>query len=155
MEMTSHYFDVFGEEIEVEEIEDDKNIQAPYDLFKDYVPAISYTKKRLMDTEDNLWEKNYKPYLVNKQFSNFQDTILYANEMNLYHTADHKMQFDFLINTIRPRKRFSEWHKKTVHNDFENVKQYYGYNNKKTEQALSILTKEQIENIRSSMNKGG
>ena len=153
--MSSHSFDIFGEKTEIDEIEDVKNIQAPYNLFKDYVPAISYTKKKLMDTEDNLWEKNYKSYLVNKQFSNFQDTILYANEMNRYHTADNKMQFDFLINSIRPRKRFSEWHKKTVHNDFECVKQYYGYNNKKTEQALSILTKDQISHMRESMNKGG
>ena len=126
-----------------------------YDLFKDYVPAISHNKKKLMDTDDDLWEKEYLPFLINKQFSNFQDTIMQAQEMNLYHTADHKMQFDFLINSIRPRKRFSKWHKKIVHNDFETVKQYYGYNNKKTEQALSILTREQIEHIRGLMNKGG
>jgi hypothetical protein len=126
-----------------------------YDLFKDYIPAISHTKKRLMDSDDEQWEKNYQPYLVNKNYSNFQDTILYANEMNKYHNLDNKLQFDYLLNSIRPRKRFSPWHKKTIHNDFDYVKEYYGYNNKKTEQALNILTKEQIEDIKSQMNKGG
>jgi len=126
-----------------------------YDLFKDYIPAISHTKKRLMDGDDEQWEKNYQAYLVNKNYSNFQDTILYANEMNKYHNIDNKLQFDYLLNSIRPRKRFSPWHKKTIHNDFDYVKEYYGYNNKKTEQALNILTKEQIDDIKSQMNKGG
>jgi len=126
-----------------------------YDLFKDYIPAISHTKKRLMDSDDEQWEKNYQAYLVNKNYSNFQDTILYANEMNKYHNLDNKLQFDYLLNSIRPRKRFSPWHKKTIHNDFDYVKEYYGYNNKKTEQALNILTKEQIDDIKSQMNKGG
>jgi hypothetical protein len=126
-----------------------------YDLFKDYIPSISHTKKRLMDSDDEQWEKNYQPYLVNKNYSNFQDTILYANEMNKYHNLDNKLQFDYLLNSIRPRKRFSPWHKKTIHNDFDYVKEYYGYSNKKTEQALNILTKKQIEEIKSQMNKGG
>jgi len=126
-----------------------------YDLFKDYIPSISHTKKRLMDSDDEQWENNYQPYLVNKNYSNFQDTILYANEMNKYHNLDNKLQFDYLLNSIRPRKRFSPWHKKTIHNDFDYVKEYYGYNNKKTEQALNILTKKQIEEIKSQMNKGG
>jgi len=126
-----------------------------YDLFKDYVPAISHNKKKLMDSDDDQWEKKYLPYYVNRNFANFQDTIMHAQQMNIYHTADRKMQFDFLLNSVRPRKRFSKWHKKIVHNDFECVKQYYGYNNKKTEQALTILTKDQIGCIRESMNKGG
>jgi hypothetical protein len=126
-----------------------------YDLFKDYVPAISHTKKRLMDSEDEHWEKAYQAFLINKNFSNFHDTILYANEMNIHHTADKKLQFDYLLNSVRPRKRFSPWHKKTIHNDFEYVKEYYGYNNKKTEEALKILSKEQIDIIKSKLNKGG
>ena len=126
-----------------------------YDLFKDYIPAISHTKKRLMDSDDEQWEKNYQPYLVNKNYSNFQDTILYANEMNKYHNLDNKLQFDYLLNSIRPRKRFSPWHKKSIHNDFNHVKEYYGYNNKKTEEALNILSSEQIDEIKSKLNKGG
>ena len=75
-----------------------------------------------MDSDDEQWEKNYQPYLVNKNYSNFQDTILYANEMNKYHNLDNKLQFDYLLNSIRPRKRFSPWHKKTIHNYSDYVK---------------------------------
>mgnify|MGYP006162024281 FL=1 len=126
-----------------------------YDLFKDYVPAISHNKKKLMDTEDEHWEKNYNAYLINRNFSNYQDTILYANEMNIHNTADKKLQFDYLLNSVRSRKRFSPWHKKTVHNDFDIVKEYYGYNNKKTEEALTILSDNDLDIIRSKLNKGG
>jgi len=126
-----------------------------YDLFKDYVPAISHTKKRLMDSLDEEWEKKYQSFLVNRNFSNYHDTIMYANEMNMRPHMDKKMQFDYLLNSIRPRKRFSPWHKKSIHNDFNHVKEYYGYNNKKTEEALNILSSEQIDEIKSKLNKGG
>ena len=125
-----------------------------YEL-KDYLNAINVTKEPLLDSEDETWEKKYAPFIVNKCVAPFPDTIQLVNELNQYHHLDKKLQFDFLLNSIRPRKRFSKWHKKIVHNDFECVKQYYGYNNKKTEQALTILTKDQIGCIRESMNKGG
>lgn len=127
----------------------------PYDLFKDYVPAISNTKENLMDTADEMWEKSYTPFTVNKNFSYYQDTILYANEMNRYPLLSNKLQFDYLLNSIRPRKRFSPWSKKSIHSDLEYVKEYYGYNNKRAEEALSILNDEQIKNIKNKLNKGG
>lgn len=102
-----------------------------YDLFKDYVPAISHTKKNLMDSEDELWEKSYQPYLVNKTFSYYLDTVLYSNEMNLHADVDNKLQFDYLLNSIRPRKRFSPWNKKEIDSDIEVIKEYYGYSNRK------------------------
>ena len=108
-----------------------------------------------MDTADEEWEKNYNAYLINRNFSNYQDTILYANEMNIHNTADKKLQFDYLLNSVRSRKRFSPWHKKAVHNDFDIVKEYYGYNNKKTEEALTILSDNDLDIIRSKLNKGG
>lgn len=127
----------------------------PYDLFKDYVPAISNTKENLMDTTDEMWEKSYTPFMVNKNFSYYQDTILYANEMNRYPLLSNKLQFDYLLNSIRPRKRFSPWSKKSIHSDLEHVKEYYGYSNKRAEEALSILNDEQIKNIKNKLNKGG
>ena len=126
-----------------------------YDLFKDYVPAISNTKENLMDTADEQWEKSYLPYMVNKNFSYYQDTILYANEMNRYPLLSNKLQFDYLLNSIRPRKRFSPWSKKSIHSDLEYVKEYYGYSNKRAQEALSILNDEQIKNIKNKLNKGG
>ena len=126
-----------------------------YDLFKDYVPAISHTKKNLMDSEDELWEKSYQPYLVNKTFSYYLDTVLYSNEMNLHADVDSKLQFDYLLNSIRPRKRFSPWNKKEIDSDIEVIKEYYGYSNRKAEEVLSILSDAQIEYIKSKLYKCG
>jgi hypothetical protein len=126
-----------------------------YDLFKDYVPAISSTKKRLMDTDDEYWEKNYNAFMINRNFSYHQDTILYSNEMNQYPLVDNKLQFDYLLNSIRSRKRFSPWAKKSIHSDLDYVKEYYGYNNERAEEALKILDDEQIEYIKNKLNKGG
>ena len=110
----------------------------------------------MRDSEnDELAERGYEPWLTNNALSYFPDTILYANEMNIHNTADKKLQFDYLLNSVRPRKRFTPWHKKTVHNDFDIVKEYYGYNNKKTEEALTILSDSDLDIIRSKLNKGG
>lgn len=130
-------------------------MEVMYDLFKDYVPAISHTKKNLMDSEDELWEKSYQPYLVNKTFSYYLDTVLYSNEMNLHADVDNKLQFDYLLNSIRPRKRFSPWNKKEIDSDIEVIKEYYGYSNRKAEEVLSILSDAQIEYIKSKLYKGG
>jgi hypothetical protein len=126
-----------------------------YDLFKDYVPAISSTKIKLMDSVDEQWQKEYNAFMVNRNFSNYQDTILYANEMNKYPLLDNKLQFDYLINTIRPRKRFSPWEKKDIHSDLNHVKEYYGYNNKRALEALKILSKSDLDFIKSKLDKGG
>ena len=126
-----------------------------YDLFKDYIPAISNTKLDLMNSGDELWERNYPAFMVNKTFSHFQDTILYAQEMNRRPHIDNKLQFDYLLNTIRPMKRFSKWPKKIAHDDLEYVKEYYGYNDVRAEEALSLLNDEQIKIIKQKLNKGG
>jgi hypothetical protein len=99
--------------------------------------------------------KSYPPYIINRCLSGFMDVILYANEMNMFSHLDNKMQYDFFINTIRKRKRFSPWLKKDSLKDLELVKQYYGYSNEKAKTALGLLTKEQIEFIRSKLNVGG
>ena len=125
-----------------------------YEL-KDYLNAINYTKEALMDTEDEIWEKKYPPFIVNKALSGFPDTIMYANEMNQNHHLDKKLQFDFLLNSIRKRKRFTPWLKAKKVSNLEYVKEFYGYSNEKAKSALTILTKEQIKQIKTSLNKGG
>jgi len=122
---------------------------------KDYLNSINYTKKSLMESEDPLWEKCYPPYIVNKCMSHHMDTVMYANEMNRYSNLDRKLQYDFFINTVRSRKRFSPWDKKQKMNDLEVVKQYYGYSNEKARQALNILTPDQLNFIKNKLNKGG
>jgi hypothetical protein len=121
---------------------------------KDYLNSINYSKDYLME-EDPLWEKNYPEYIVNRCMSQHLDTIMFANEMNVCSHLDKKLQYDFFINTVRPRKRFSPWGKKQKVDDLELVKQYYGYSNEKAKQALRILTPTQIDFIRSKLNTGG
>ena len=126
-----------------------------YDLFKDYLPAINHTKKNLMDSDDPMWEKKYPAFMVNKVLSGFQDTVMLSNEMNRNHFLDRDMQFQFLLNSIRSKKRFTPFLKASKIKDIECVKEYYGYSNEKAKSALDILTKEQLKLIKESLYKGG
>ena len=125
-----------------------------YEL-KHYLNAINYEKKNLMDTDDEMWEKKYPSYVVNRCLAPFTDTIMLVNEMNKLHHLDKKLQFDFLLNSIRTRKRFAPWLKEEKIDNLECVKEYYGYSNEKAKSALKILNDEQIKTIKDSLNKGG
>ena len=126
-----------------------------YDLFKDYLPAINHTKKNLMNSDDPMWEKKYPAFMVNKVLSSFSDTIMLTNEMNRNHFLDRDMQFQFLLNSIRSKKRFTPYVRRSKIKDIECVKEYYGYSNDKAKSALDILTKEQLKLIKESLYKGG
>ena len=119
----------------------------------DYLNAINYTKKDIM--VDDIAEKQYNPFMVNRGLSYFQDTVLMANEMNQYAHLDSRLQFDFLINIVRKRKRFSKWNKPEVATDLDVVKEYYGYSNEKAKTVLDILTKDQLKSIKEKLYKGG
>jgi len=125
-----------------------------YEL-KDYLNAINSTKEKLMDEENATREKKYPPFVVNKCVAPFQDTIMLVNEINQFHHLDKKLQFDFLINSLRPRKRYTPWLKATKLENLEYVKEFYGYNNEKAKVALDLLDDEQISAIKQKMRKGG
>ena len=126
-----------------------------YEL-KDYLNAINITKKRLMDSDDLTWEKKYPSFIINRCLSSFYDTIMHSNEMNGYHFLPKKMQFDYFINSIRERRRFGgKWLSQKKVKDLELLKEYYGYSNSKAKEALSILTNDQLENIKLNLEKGG
>ena len=112
------------------------------------------TKKKILD-DDPEAVKGYPPFIVNKCLSSFTDAILYANEMNKNAHLDKKLQFDFYINSLKPRKRFSPWIKKQTLEHLELVKEYYGYSHNKALEALRILTTDQLEAIKKALNKGG
>ena len=122
---------------------------------KEYLKAINTSKEKLMDGEDEMWEKKYPAYIVNKCLAPFQDTIFLVNEMNMNHQIDKKLQFDFLLNTLRTRNRYTPWLKAKKEKYLEYVKEYYGYSNEKAKSALNILNDEQIKTIMNSLNKGG
>ena len=121
---------------------------------KDWLNSINTTKKNLID-EDPDSAKEYAPYIINKCMSGHLDTVLLANEMNINSQLDKKMQYDFFINIVRPRKRFSPWLKKEKIESLQVVKQYYGYSEEKAKSALKILTQDQIDFIKQKMNRGG
>ena len=119
----------------------------------DYLNAINDTKQNIM--VDDIAEKAYSPFMVNRGLSYFNDTVLLANEMNKYHHLDYKLQFDFLINIVRKRKRFSKWSKPEVASDVKVIKEYYGYSNEKARQILNLLTSAQLDILRQKVYRGG
>ena len=125
-----------------------------YEL-KEYLNAINFTKKNVMDSDDELWKKKYPAFIVNKMLSAFSDTIMLVNEMNRNHFIDKDMQFQFLLNSIRTKKRFSPFLRANKLKEIECVKEYYGYSNDKAKSALDILTKDEINLIKEKLFKGG
>ena len=121
---------------------------------KDWLNSINQTKKNLLDEDPSL-EKEYPPYIINKCLSGSIDCIMFVNELNISNRLDKKLQYDFLINTVRAKKRFSPWVKKEKIKDLEYVKSYYGYSTEKAEQALRILSEEQINFIKQKLDVGG
>lgn len=100
-------------------------------------------------------EKSYNAFVINRSLSYFPDTVAIANEMNRYHQIDEKLQYHFLLNIVRKRKRFSKWIKPEIENDIEMVKEYYGYSNDKARQVLPLLSAEQLKTIKNKVDKGG
>ena len=121
---------------------------------KDWLNSINQTKKNLIE-EDPSIEKDYPPYIINRCFSGHLDAVLFANEMNMYSFLPKKMQYDFFINTLRTKRRFSPWIRKDLVDNLDCVKRYYGYSNEKAKQALKILSKEQLDFIKSKFEIGG
>ena len=119
----------------------------------EYIKAINDSKKDIM--VDELSEKGYNPFIINRNFSFFIDTVLYANEMNRHHHLDNRLQFDFFINIIKKKKRFSKWMKPQDVENLELIKTYYGYSNDKAKSILSLLDNKQIEELKQRINQGG
>ena len=119
----------------------------------EFVKAISYSKKDIMI--DDLIEQEYNSFIINRALSYYPDTILYANEMNKNHHLDGRLQFDFFINIIKKRKRFSPWLKATEIENLDVIKEYYGYSDEKAKSVLSLFNNKQIENLKHRIYKGG
>ena len=123
------------------------------DLFKEIIPSILQTKEYALLTEQD--EKSYSPFMVNRALSYHRDTALLANQMNLYPSTDKKLQYDFLLNIVRAYKRpYSKWFKKAQSSDLNVVKEYYGYSDAKAEEALKILSDDQIAAMKKQLYKG-
>ena len=121
---------------------------------KDWLNSINSTKKNIID-EDPDTESKYLPYIINRCMSGHLDAIMYASEMNLAQHLDKKLQYDFYLNTLRSRKRYSPWIRKEELKNLDCIKSYYGYSNEKAKQVLPLLSEEQITFIRQKLDTGG
>ena len=121
---------------------------------KDWLNSINITKTNLIDEDPDI-EKSYPSYIVNRCLSGQVDSVMFANEMNKHPNLAKKLQYDFFLNSLRKRKRFSPWLRKDQIENLELVKSYYGYSNEKAKQVLNILTREQLSFIRDRLETGG
>tara|TARA_B100001173_G_scaffold271301_1_gene249182 strand:+ start:37 stop:423 length:387 start_codon:yes stop_codon:yes gene_type:complete len=120
----------------------------------DWLYSINQSKKNMM-VQDPTLESSYPSWIVNKCLSSFTDTVLFANEMNMNWHISKRMQYDFYINSLRPRKRFSPWSKKESIDYLDEVREYYGYSYTKALEVIRVLSTDQLEHIKRSLNKGG
>jgi hypothetical protein len=141
---------IFGQpvEVKIEEVYKEPVI-SPFD----FVNAINFSKDALI--VDDWSEKQYVPYIVNKALSYGADTVIPANEMNARPHLDKKLQFQFLINNIRPRKRYNKWIKAEKIESIEVIKKYYGYSTEKARQVLPLLDQSMIDSLKQKLEKGG
>ena len=115
--------------------------------------SINFSKKNLLlDPQD---EKEYVPYVINRCLSYFPDTLLHANEMNRLSFLDKRLQYEYYLKSIRPRKRFSKWIKKETTDDIAIIKEYFGMSEKKAREALRVLSDDQIKSIKKELDIGG
>lgn len=117
------------------------------------VNSINYSKQDLSD--DPEFDRAYNSFLITRSLSYYPDTIEYANMMNRLYHLEPRLQYDFFINIVRPRKRFSKWSKKKKDVDLELVMKYFGYNANKAKSALSILTPDDLKTIKKKLDEGG
>lgn len=119
----------------------------------DFLNAINHTKHDMI--VDDWSEKQYNPYVINKGLSYGPDTVIQANEMNSRPHIDKKLQFLFLLNTIRPRKRYNKWIKAEKIDAIEVIKEYYGYSTEKARQVYPLLSESQLNYLKEQLQKGG
>jgi len=116
--------------------------------------SINHNKENILRERDEREEKQYAPYVINRCLSYFPDTIFLVNSMNCIPNVDKRMHYEFLLTSVRKRKRFSKWLKKEQDIRLDWIKEYYNVSEKKAREYISFLTDEQIEDIKSRTTYG-
>ena len=119
----------------------------------DFVKSVSYDKKDIMI--DEVEEKNYAPFLINKSLSYHQDSVFFTNEMNCRHGLDHRLQYLFLLNTLRKRQRFSQWSKPYLSKKLDTIKDYYKVSTLKAKEYMEVLSDKEVRELKNRMKTGG
>ena len=136
--------------------DDEDNSKESYCPFKFFLRSINTTKENVLSNDSNgKIEEAYNPFIINKTLSYFPDTIMQSNTMNQFFDLDKKLQYEFLLNSIRKKKRFSRWIKSNIEENVDTVKQYYKVGNEKAVEILSLLNDEQITSIKKELSEGG
>ena len=121
----------------------------------DFLNSINHTKDDLFSDDVEYAEKLYQGFVVNRSLSYFPDTVFHANEMNILNGLDSKLQYDYLKHSVRKRKRFSKWLKSEKIDNMDVIKEYFNYSNSKAQEALKVLSEDDISEIRDMMQTGG
>lgn len=146
-------FEELPDEVKFDDEDFSKESYCP---FKFFLGSINITKENvLLDDSNGKIEEAYNPFIINKTLSYFPDTIMQSNTMNQFFDLDKKLQYEFLLNSIRKKKRFSRWIKSNIEENVDVVKQYYKVGNEKAVEILSLLNDEQISIIKSELSEGG
>ena len=146
-------FEELPDEVKFDDQDSSKESYCP---FKFFLKSINTTKENvLLDDSNGKIEEAYNPFIINKTLSYFPDTIMQSNTMNQFFDLDKKLQYEFLLNSIRKKKRFSRWIKSNIEENVDIVKQYYKVGNEKAVEILSLLNDEQISIIKSELSEGG
>jgi hypothetical protein len=120
-------------------------------MLSDFLNSINQSKDNLLKSDSRL-EKEYVPFVINKCFSYFPDTIFYANRMNQVPFLDKRMQYDYLLSSISKRKRFSKWIKPEEDKNIEIVKEIFGYSDAKAREVIDLLPMDKMKDF---VQKGG
>ena len=119
----------------------------------DFVKSVSYDKKDIM--VDDIEEKAYQPFLINKALSYHQDSVFFANEMNVRGSVDNRLQYLFYLNTLRKRQRFSSWVKPYISKKLDVIKKYYQISQKEAKEYVNLLSDKNLRELRNRMKIGG
>ena len=119
----------------------------------DFVKSVSSDKTDIM--VDDIEEKAYQPFLINKSLSYHQDSVFLTNEMNVRHGVDNRLQYMFFLNTLRKRQRFSKWSKPYVSKKLDVVKQYYQMSTREAKDLYTLLSDKELRELKDRMNIGG
>lgn len=114
----------------------------------DYINDASYNKKDVFKDLPEREEKKYPAYLLNRYFSFLPDTVFFANEMNLRSHIDNKLKHHFYLYGLRKKKRFTKWVKSEDVPNLDFIKQVYECSDRKAKEYLSILSEQDIDNLK-------
>lgn len=119
----------------------------------EYLDSINSTKVDIMGEGE---ENTYPAFQVNRGMAQHIDTIMIAQEMNKLAGLPNRMQYDLYLNMVSKKKRYGKWVKSVATpEDIEFVSNHYKISITKAEEYISLLTTEQLEEMKSSYFEGG